>query len=106
MNRNRLIFYSLFGIFHLGAFIFTIILEGNTNLLFKLVSYVHTFKWITLLGLILLVCDVIWSFAAHRSAAKERATLSHELNTLKAKLFDAQENNRKQSVSTSAEGKK
>jgi hypothetical protein len=106
MNRNRLIFYGVFGTFHLGAFIFTIILEGNTSLLFKLVSYVHTFKWITLLGLILLIADVIWSFTTSRTGSKEKSALTHELNTLKAKLFDAQETNRKHAVGSSPEGKK
>lgn len=99
MNRNRLIFYIVFGVFHLGAFIFTVMLNGDAGLLFKMVSYVPSFKWITLLGLLLLVTDFVWAFMLDRKASKEKAALTHELNTLKAKLFDLQEAAKKQAVS-------
>ncbi len=49
------------------------------------------FKWITFLGLIILITDVIWAWKANKDAAKEKAALTLELNTLKAKLFDLQE---------------
>jgi hypothetical protein len=91
MKKNRWIFYGIFAFFHLGAFIFTVILDNNTSLLFKMVSWVPSFKWITLLGLIFLITDVVWARAAHREDEKEKAALNHELNTLKAKLFDLQE---------------
>jgi hypothetical protein len=96
MNRNRLIFFIVFGAFHLGAFVFTILLEKDTGLLFKMVSYVPWFKWITLVGLLLWITDLLWSFMLDRSAAKERIALGKELNTLKAKLFDVQEASKKQ----------
>jgi hypothetical protein len=99
MNRNRIIFYIVFGVFHLGAFIFTVMLNGDAGLLFKMVSYVPMFKWITLFGLLLLAADLIWSFMLERKATKEKAVLTHELNTLKAKLFDLQEAAKKQAVS-------
>jgi hypothetical protein len=91
MKKNRWIFYSIFALFHIGAFIFTIILENNSNLLFKMVGWVPSFKWITLLGLILLIVDVIWAMTAYKEAQKEKTALDHELQTLKAKLFDLQE---------------
>jgi len=99
MNRNRLIFYIVFGVFHLGAFVFTVMLNNDTGLLFKMVSYVPMFKWVTLFGLLLLITDVVWSFILHRTATNEKAALTHELNTLKAKLFDLQEAAKKQAVS-------
>ncbi len=99
MNKNRIILYIVFAAFHLGAFIFTVVLDNNTNLLFKMVSWVPMFKWITFLGLVILVVDVIWAFKANKDAAKEQSTLTHELNTLKAKLFDLQEAGKTQSAS-------
>jgi ABC-type transport system involved in cytochrome bd biosynthesis fused ATPase/permease subunit len=100
MNRNRLIFYIVFGAFHLGAFVFTAMLSSDTGLLFKMVSFVPAFKWITFFGLVLLITDLVWSFVVHRTSSKEKAALTHELNTLKAKLFDLQEAAKKQAVIT------
>jgi cadmium resistance protein CadD (predicted permease) len=91
MHKNRLIFYSLFAAFHLGAFIFTIVLENNSSMLFSMVKYIPWFKYGALLGLILVIVDVIWSWIINRDSNKEKTALTHELNTLKAKLFDLQE---------------
>lgn len=91
MNRNRIIFYIVFGTFHLGAFIFTIMLNNDTGLLFKMVSYVPMFKWVTFAGLLMLLVDAGWAFVTKRNALKEKAALTQELNMLKAKLFDLQE---------------
>jgi hypothetical protein len=91
MKKNRLIFYLVFALFHIGAFIFTVILENNAGLLFDMVKWVPFFKWVTLLGLILLIADVIWAYVINKESQKEKAALTHELNTLKAKLFDLQE---------------
>jgi hypothetical protein len=49
------------------------------------------FKWITFFGLALLCADVVWSWIINKESERERAALTHELNTLKAKLFDLQE---------------
>jgi hypothetical protein len=91
MTKNRLIFYAIFAAFNLGAFIFTIILERNTQMLFSMVQYIAWFKFATLLGLILVIIDVIWSWFIYRESQQEKDALKHELNTLKAKLFDLQE---------------
>ena len=91
MNKNRLIFYLVFALFHIGAFIFTIILDGNTDLMFQMISWVPWFKWITFLGLTLLCVDVVWSWIINKNAEREKAALTKELHTLKAKLFDLQE---------------
>ncbi len=91
MTQNRLIFYAIFAAFNLGAFIFTLILENNTSMLFSMVQYVPWFKYGALLGLILVIIDVIWSWFIYRESQREKDALQHELNTLKAKLFDLQE---------------
>jgi ABC-type transport system involved in cytochrome bd biosynthesis fused ATPase/permease subunit len=91
MTKNRLIFYAIFAAFNLCAFIFTIIIENNTQMLFSMVQYIAWFKFATLLGLILVTIDVIWSWFIYRESQREKDALQHELNTLKAKLFDLQE---------------
>jgi len=95
MNKNRLIFFAVFAVFHLSALIFTVMLDNDTSLLFSMVSYVPWFKFATFLGLLLLVIDVIWSWIINRDSLKEKAALMQELNTLKAKLFDLQEAEKK-----------
>ncbi len=91
MNKNRIIFYIVFAAFHLGAFIFTVVLDNNLSLLLKMASWVPWFKWITFLGLAMLITDAVWAWLANRETSKEKAALTLELNTLKAKLFDLQE---------------
>jgi hypothetical protein len=48
-------------------------------------------KYGAFLGLILLVVDVIWDRTTSKESEKQKDALTHELNTLKAKLFDLQE---------------
>ena len=90
MNKNRVIFYLIFAAFHVGAFIFTIRIQDFTFIT-KIYQYIGFFKYITFFGIVLIVVDVIWSWIVSRDAKKEKDALSHELNTLKAKLFDLQE---------------
>ncbi len=91
MKKNRLIFFAIFAAFHLTSFIFTILLDNNTSLLFSMVQYVPKFKYVTLFGLLLLIGDFIWAWIVNKDAQTEKSNLTHELNTLKAKLFDLQE---------------
>jgi len=95
MKKSRLIFYLVFALYHIGAFVFTIVLDGNTGLLFQMVSWVPYFKWITFLGLALLVTDVVWSWMTSKQLKSENSVLVHENNTLKAKLFDLQEEDKR-----------
>ena len=96
MKKNRWIFFAIFALFHISAFIFTVVLDNNTNLLFKMVGWVPAFKWITLLGVVLLIVDIVWAVSIHKAYEREKAAYAHEMNTLKAKLFDLQESNRAQ----------
>lgn len=94
MKKNRLIFYAVFGAFHLFLLIFTIYVESNQNdfaFLTQMLKWMSLMKWGAILGLLLLIGDVIWSYMAIRESNKEKAVLMHENNTLKAKLFDLQE---------------
>lgn len=106
MNRSRLIFFIVFAIFHVCAFLFTATLPSpndllkDTGFMFKMLGWIPYFKWLTLFGLLLLVADFVWSYLLQRNALKEKAALTHELNTLKAKLFDLQEAAKKATVIT------
>jgi hypothetical protein len=103
MIRNRLIFFIVFGIFHLGALIFTVMLDNDTGLLFKMVSYVPSFKWITLFGFFMVVGDFLWFLKDYLVTKKEKAALTQELDTLKARLFDLQEAAKKQNATTNTQ---
>ena len=91
MKKNRVIFYIIFALFHIGAFVFTIALGNDSGFLMSMFSWVPYFKWVTLLGVVLVIIDFIWSSIESKDRSRERAALAHEVNALKAKLFDMQE---------------
>ena len=91
MKKHRIIFYLIFALFHVGALIFTIKLGNDSTFLMSMFSWVPYFKWVTLLGVILVVVDFIWAWIVVNESNREKAALSHEVNALKAKLFDMQE---------------
>lgn len=90
MTRNRLIFYLVFLIFHVLAFIFTLRIQ-DFEFLTRIYQHISMFKYITFFGIMLIVTDVVWSWIVSRDLKKQNDALTHELNTLKAKLFDLQE---------------
>jgi len=91
MNKRRLIFFGIFGAYHLLAFIFTLIIQYNTGILFQIVSYISWFKYGTLLGLVLLIIDAIWWWQESKASLKNQEAARHENNTLKARVYDLQE---------------
>ena len=95
MSRNRVIFYLVFLAFHIGAFIFTLYIQ-DFSFLTRIFDHIKSFKYITFFGLTMMVVDIIWTWMGSRDTKKENAALKHELNTLKAKLFDMQEVSKQQ----------
>lgn len=94
MKRNRLIFYAVFAVFHLFLVFFTIYVESNKNdfgFLTQMLKYISVMKYGAFLGLILLIVDILWDRSSAKVSEREKDALNHELNTLKAKLFDLQE---------------
>jgi hypothetical protein len=94
MKQNRLIFYAFFGAFHLFLVIFTVYVESNKNdfsFLTSMLKWMPMMKWGAFLGLVLLIADIVWSYIVLRDSNREKDVLTHEINTLKAKLFDLQE---------------
>ncbi|MDH4091993.1 MAG: hypothetical protein OEV74_09655 [Cyclobacteriaceae bacterium] len=90
MSRNRIIFYLIFALFHVGAFIFTLRIQ-DLGFLMNIYKYIGMFTYVTFFGIVLIVADVVWSLIVSRDSKKENAALTRELTTLKAKLFDLQE---------------
>lgn len=90
MSRNRIIFYLIFALFHVGAFIFTLRIQ-DLGFLMNIFKYIGMFTYVTFFGIVLIVTDVVWSLIVSRDSKKENAALTRELTTLKAKLFDLQE---------------
>jgi hypothetical protein len=94
MKKNRLIFYAVFGAFHLFLVIFTMYIDSQKNdfaFLTHMLGWLSLMKYGAMFGLLLLVTDVVWDLMTNKESEKEKAALSHEINTLKAKLFDLQE---------------
>lgn len=91
MTRSRIIFYSVFGVYQLLAFVFTLIIESSASFLFQLVHYLAWFKYITFLGILMVAADFIWVRMDLRRHQKAEDASRHENNTLKAKVYDMQE---------------
>lgn len=91
MTRNRIIFYIVFGVYQLLAFVFTIVMESSASFLFKLVAFVGWFKYITFFGLALIIADFVWLWMDSRRQKKLDDDYRLENNTLKAKVYDLQE---------------
>jgi ABC-type transport system involved in cytochrome bd biosynthesis fused ATPase/permease subunit len=90
MSKNRIILYIILAVFHVGAFIFTLVIQ-DLSIAMQMIEHVSWFKFIAFFGIVLVAIDFIWSWIANSDSKKEKAALTHELNTLKAKLFDLQE---------------
>lgn len=91
MTRRRVIFYSIFGAYHLLAFIFTIVMESSASVLFKLVGYVSWFKFITLGAFLMIVADFVWVWLDGKKHKKEVDAVRTENHALKAKVYDYQQ---------------
>jgi hypothetical protein len=94
MKKNRLVFYAVFGAFHLFLVIFSIYVESQRNdfaFLTTMLKLISLMKYGAFLGLGLLITDVVWDLMTAKENTKEKDALMHEMNMLKAKLFDLQE---------------
>ena len=91
MNKRRLIFLLVFGIYHLAALIFTIYMDFDKSILFSLLDKISLFKYGALLGIILFAVEGLWSWRDAKDAEREREAMRLENNTLKAKVYDLTE---------------
>jgi hypothetical protein len=63
--------------------------------LFEMQKKIWVIKYGSIIGVLLLIVDFVWLMKEGKQHAHEKKALEHELNTLKAKLFDMQEAGKK-----------
>jgi hypothetical protein len=90
MNRKRLYLYLAFVVYQVSTFIFTVLVDGHLDLL-GLLKFIPWFKYISLIGVILLVIDLAWSWLDRRNRLNRIFDLEKENTELKAKVYDHQE---------------
>lgn len=90
MSRNRLFLYLAFALYQSFAFIFTVMVDGHMDLL-GLLKFIPWFKFISFLGVGLLIADFVWLWIDSRANKKKLEELEKENNVLKAKIYDYQE---------------
>lgn len=94
MTKRRIIFFAIFGVYHLLLLVFAFYMESqreNFKFLGMMLKSFSLFKYGAFLGVLLLVTDVIWSWRENSAQRKENDALVLEANTLKAKVYDLQE---------------
>jgi hypothetical protein len=90
MNKRRLILYLVFAVYQFGAFIFTVMVDGHLDLL-GLLKFIPSFKYISFVGVLLILTDLTWYLIEKRTARKRDDELIKENNVLKAKIYDLQQ---------------
>lgn len=68
--------------------------KNNIQFLLALQGKIWLLKYGSLIGIILLATDLAWDWNARRTFKNEKERLNHEIDGLKAKLFDMQEAHR------------
>lgn len=94
MKKNRLIFYAVFGVLHLFIFFFSLYMDGqreNIEFLLALQGKIWMLKYGSFILVILFATNVILHYRDNRRNIREKEQLNHELNVLKAKVYDLQE---------------
>ena len=94
ITKNRIIFFSIFGGYHLIALLFTMYMDSQKldfGLLSNLLSPISLFKYGAFLGMTLFVVDFIWTWKDKKQTSAAADAMRHENNTLKAKVYDLQE---------------
>ena len=94
ITKNRIIFFSIFGGYHLIALLFTMYMDSQKldfGLLSNMLSHISLFKYGAFLGMTLFVVDFIWIWKDKKQTNAAAEAMRHENNTLKAKVYDLQE---------------
>jgi hypothetical protein len=94
MKRNRLIFYTVFGVLHLFIFLFSIYMDSqrdNVNFLFQMQGKIWLLKYCSFILLILFVTNVILHVRDNSRHKKEIDKLNLDCDALKVKLYDQQQ---------------
>lgn len=98
MKRAKSIFYFIYFLFHIGLLLASIYVNYKSEdfeFLLKLREKMEVMIYVSIVGLLLFGVDVILVTMAMRNHRKEKEKLEHEVNSLKAKMFDLQDATRK-----------
>jgi hypothetical protein len=98
MNQRRILFFTIFGTYHLMIFLFTLYMDAQKQdfgLLSKMLYNISLFKYGALLGIVLFAIDFVWAWRDRKFGQKEVDASRHEINVLKAKVYDLQESEKK-----------
>jgi hypothetical protein len=91
MKKNRLIFYSVFGVLHLFIFVFSLYMDGNSeNLSFLLgmQGKIWMLKYCSLVLLIMFITSIILHVRDNARNKRVSDAQIREITDLKAKLYD------------------
>jgi hypothetical protein len=91
MKKNRLIFYSVFGVLHLFIFAFSLYMDGNSeniSFLLGLQGKIWMLKYGSLLLLIMFITSVVLHVRDNNRNKRVSDAQSREITELKAKLYD------------------
>lgn len=94
MSKRRIIFFAIFGGYHLIILFFTLYIGSGDidfGLLAELYGKISWFKYGALIGLVLFLTDFMWAWLEDRKIKKEHDAFRLENNTLKAKVYDYQQ---------------
>lgn len=94
MKKNRLIFYSVFGVLHLFIFVFSLYMDSqkeNFQFLIQMQGRIWMLKYGSFILLVLFAMSLVLHYRDNRRNEREKKELVAELNNLKAKLYDLQE---------------
>ncbi len=94
MKKNRLIFYSVFGALHLFIFFFSLYMDSqreNFQFLIQMQGRIWMLKYGSLMLLILFSLNLLLHFRDNRRNEQEKKQLRTEVNNLKAKLYDLEQ---------------
>lgn len=97
MKKNRLIFYSIIGVLHLLIFFFTLYMDSKKDdlqFLINLSKIIWLLKYAMFVLLVLFVTNFILHLRDNKRHTRENVQLIQELNTVKARLYDLQEDKR------------
>ncbi|GIV37859.1 MAG: hypothetical protein KatS3mg032_2238 [Cyclobacteriaceae bacterium] len=107
MKKNRLIFYSIFGALHLFIFFFSLFMDSqkeNFQFLIQMQGRIWMLKYGSLILLILFSVNLLLHYRDNRRNEQEKKELLKELNNLKARLYDLEQEARKNQQSGTASG--
>jgi uncharacterized membrane protein len=91
MKKNRLIFYSVFGVLHLFIFAFSLYMDGNSeniSFLLGMQGKIWMLKYCSLFLLIMFITSIVLHVRDNKRNQRLSDAQSREIIDLKAKLYD------------------